>query len=105
MLALRKFIKTIGVMRIIVNYAYIQSMKARLNLTIDETLLSRIKSYSEIKKVSISELVEQYFYSISKPNKQENIIDMVEKLSPPKLDINLDLKEAFYLDQGSKYGF
>jgi len=42
-------------------------MKARLNLTIDETLLARIKSYSENKKVSISELVEQYFYSISKP--------------------------------------
>ena len=69
-------------------------MKARLILTIDETLLSRIKSYSEKKKVSISELVEQYFYSISKPTSHQNIIDMVEKLDPPQFDANLDLKKG-----------
>ena len=92
-------------MRIIKIYAYICFMKARLNLTIDETLLSRIKSYAENKKVSISELVEQYFYSISKPAKHENIIDMVEKLNPPKFDVNLDLKKSFYEEQANKYGF
>jgi len=80
-------------------------MKARLNLTIDETLLARIKAYSEDKKISISELVEQYFYHISKPIKHQNIIDMVEKLNPPKLDVNLDLKKEFYEDQANKYGF
>lgn len=80
-------------------------MKARLNLTIDKTLLARIKSYSEDKKISISELVEQYFYSISKPTRGQNIIDMVEKLSPPALDVNLDLKKEFYEDQARKYGF
>lgn len=80
-------------------------MKARLNLTIDKTLLARIKSYSEDKKISISELVEQYFYSISKPVKRQNIIDMVEKLNPPALDDNLDLKKEFYEDQANKYGF
>jgi len=80
-------------------------MKARLNLTIDESLLSRIKSYSESKKVSISELVEQYFHSISKPVKQQNIVDMVEKLNPPKFNVNADLKKDFYEEQASKYGF
>lgn len=77
----------------------------RLNLTIDETLLSRIKSYSESKKVSISELVEQYFHSISKPAKHQNIIDMVEKLKPAKFNVNADLKKDFYEEQASKYGF
>ena len=80
-------------------------MKARLNLTIDKALLARIKSYSDEKKISISELVEQYFLSISKPNRQQNIIDMVEKLNPSKIDGNLDLKEGFYEDQANKYGF
>lgn len=79
-------------------------MKARLNLTIDETLLARIKSYSENKKVSISELVEQYFVSISKPAKQKSIIDMVEQLSSPKFDVNVDLKKGFYEEQAGKYG-
>lgn len=86
-------------------YAYICYMKARLNLTIDETLLSRIKSYSESKKISISELVEQYFHNISKPAKQQNIIDMVEKLKPAKFNVNVDLKKDFYEEQASKYGF
>ncbi|HMI03077.1 MAG TPA: DUF6364 family protein [Pedobacter sp.] len=80
-------------------------MKARLNLTIDEGLLSRIKSYSESKKVSISELVEQYFNSISKPARHENIIDMVEKLNPVKFNVNADLKKDFYEEQAGKYGF
>ena len=79
-------------------------MKARLNLTIDETLLTRIKAYSENKKISISELVEQYFKSISKPARQKNILDMVEGLNPPKFDINADLKKSFYENQSDKYG-
>ena len=79
-------------------------MKARLNLTIDETLLARIKSYSENKKVSISELVEQYFVSISKPAKQKSIIDLVEQLNTPKFDVNVDLKKGFYEEQAGKYG-
>lgn len=80
-------------------------MKAKLNLTIDEALLSRMKAYSESNKISISELVERYFYSLSKPARQQNIIDMVEKLRPAKFDVNADLKQGFYEDQGSKYGF
>lgn len=80
-------------------------MKAKLNLTIDKALLSQIKAYSESKKVSISELVERYFYSISKPARPQNIIDMVEKLKPAKFDVNADLKQGFYEDQADKYGF
>nr|WP_068890470.1 DUF6364 family protein [Pedobacter panaciterrae] len=80
-------------------------MKAKLNLTIDETLLSRIKTYSESNKVSISELVEQYFRSISKPKRHENIIDMVEKLKPAKLNVNADLKAGFQEEQAGKYDF
>ena len=80
-------------------------MKARLNLTIDETLLSRIKKYSESNKISISELVEQYFKSISKPVKKESIIDIVERLKPTKFNVDADLKQHFYEDQAGKYGF
>ena len=57
------------------------------------------------QKTSISELVEQYFHSISKPAKHQNIIDMVEKLKPAKFNVNADLKKDFYEEQASKYGF
>lgn len=80
-------------------------MKARLNLTIDENLLSRIKAYSASNKISVSELVEQYFKSISKPVKQQNLIQIVEKLKPAKFNVNVDLKQDFYEEQADKYGF
>jgi hypothetical protein len=80
-------------------------MKARLNLTIDESLLSRIKAYSASNKISVSELVEQYFKSISKPVKGQNLIQMVEKLKPAKFNVNADLKQDFYEEQAGKYGF
>jgi hypothetical protein len=80
------------------------TMKAKLNLTIDESLLARIKTYSEEKKVSISELVERYFTSLDKPAREHNIIEMVEKLKPAKFDVNVDLKNKYYEDQAGKYG-
>lgn len=85
-------------------YAYFCFMKAKLNLTIDETLLSRVKIYAEINKISVSELVERYFYNIAKPEREQNIIDMVEKLKPAKFDVNADLKNMFYEEQSGKYG-
>lgn len=80
-------------------------MKARLNLTIDNTLLENIKGYALKQQTSISELVENYFKSITKPSKRKNIISMVEKLDKPVIDTQADLKELYYQDKAKKYGF
>ncbi len=80
-------------------------MKARLNLTIDNDLLSSMKAYANKKQISISELVEGYFKGITKPAKRKNIIDLVEKLSVPDIDRTADLKDSFYKNQAKKYGF
>lgn len=57
-------------------------MKVRLNLTIEDDLLNKIKRYAASKQVSVSELVEEYFKTIAKPKKQKNsIIDLVEKIT------------------------
>jgi len=81
-------------------------MKARLNITIDDTLLSNIKVYAARNNKSVSELVEDYFRNISKPSKRKNILQLVDKLDTPSLEINdTNLKESFYLDQAKKYGF
>jgi Family of unknown function (DUF6364) len=80
-------------------------MKARLNLTIDDNLLSSMKAYSNKKQISISELVEGYFKNLTKPSRRKNIIDLVEKLSAPDIDGSSDLKEMFYQNQEKKYGF
>ena len=81
-------------------------MKERLNITIEDSLLSSIKIYAAKNNKSVSELVENYFKSISKPAKRKNILQLVDKLdTPSNIDVIADLKESFYLDQAKKYGF
>lgn len=87
-------------------YTYIRFMKARVNLTIEERLLSEIKSYAAEKQVSISELVEDYFKQLTKPAKRPTIFDMVKNLDiKEKFEDIPDLKKAYYEDNAAKYGF
>jgi hypothetical protein len=92
-------------MRINKKYAYIYCMKTRLNLTIDEDLLSQIKAYAAKKHESISELVEAYFKNLVRPAKRKNIIQLVEELKRPKIDKEADLKDLYFKEQAGKYGF
>ena len=80
-------------------------MKTRVNLTIDDELLTRIKAYAASKGASVSELVEHYFKSVTKPPRHKNIIELIEQLTPPPIDKDADLKEQFYQQQAGKYGF
>jgi hypothetical protein len=80
-------------------------MKARLNLTIDESLLSNMKAYATKQHTSVSELVEGYFKNVTKPAKRKSIIDLVESLATPQISVEADLKDLFYKEQSKKYGF
>ncbi len=80
-------------------------MKTRLNLTIDDHLLTSMKTFAEKHRVSVSELVENYFRSVTKPARRKNIVQLIDKLEKPVIDPKADLKEKFYKDQSSKYGF
>ena len=57
-------------------------MKERLNLTIDGALLEAMKVYAASKEMSVSELVECYFRSVTKPVQRNNILDLVARLDP-----------------------
>jgi hypothetical protein len=80
-------------------------MKVRINLTIDDIILNKIKRYAENKKMSVSELVETYFKNLTKSGKKKSIIELVEGLKKPSIPSGKDLKKAFYEDQAGKYGF
>ena len=70
-------------MRMILIYAYIcAAMKERLNLTIDATLLEAMKAYAVSKEMSVSELVECYFRTVTRPIQQNNILDLMDRLEP-----------------------
>ncbi|HEY9197261.1 MAG TPA: DUF6364 family protein [Mucilaginibacter sp.] len=80
-------------------------MKAKLNLTVDNKLLSATKVYAKRKHTSVSALVEDYFKTIIKAPRRESILDLVEQLTPPIIDVNTDLKELYHQNQAKKYGF
>jgi uncharacterized protein DUF6364 len=80
-------------------------MKERLNLTIDGELLNAMKAYAAKKQVSVSELVEGYFRTLTKPVQRKSILDLVDQLKKPAISDKADLKGLYYKEQGEKYGF
>lgn len=92
-------------MRMNLIYAYIYSMKARLNLTIENKLLEEVKVYATKRQQSVSELVEGYFKKITKPSKRKNILDLIDKLEKPNLTQDANLKDLYYTENAKKYGF
>lgn len=79
-------------------------MKERLNLTIEKGLLEAMKVYAARKKLSVSELVEAYIKRVTRPAQRKSVLDLVDQLKKPAIDPKADLKEAFYKEQGEKYG-
>jgi hypothetical protein len=80
-------------------------MKDRLNLTIDGKLLEAVKNYAAGKQISVSEMVQSYFKSVTRPVRRKNILDLVDKLERPVIDPAVNLKDLFYKEQEKKYGF
>lgn len=91
-------------MRINSNNAYLCIMKTRLNLTIEENLLQRMKAYASRKHISLSELVEGYFEKIVQPVKRKSIVDIVEKMKTPPVPAGKDLVGDYYDDLEKKHG-
>jgi hypothetical protein len=93
--------------RLFLKNAYICFMKAKINITIEERLLQKIKVYAQKRKISVSGIVEDYFETLLLPvHKKKNILDMVAQLNPdPKVVQESYNKEPFYEDQRKKYGF
>jgi hypothetical protein len=73
-------------------------MKERLNLTIDAELVESMKAYAAGKQMSVSELVESYFRTVTRQMPRTNILDMVDQLEKPAFDTNADLKELYYIE-------
>ncbi|MFL5742612.1 MAG: DUF6364 family protein [Flavisolibacter sp.] len=80
-------------------------MKTRLNITIEENLLNSAKRYAAKKQTSLSQLIELYLKSLTRPGRKKNIIQLMDSLPKPKIDLTKDLKESYYQDQKAKYGF
>ena len=79
-------------------------MKTRVNLTIEDSILKNTKLYAEKKGTSVSELVEDFFKSITQPKKRSNLFKLIDELPAPNIDPEADLKELYYKEKAKKYG-
>lgn len=73
----------------------INTMKARLNLTIEQTLLEEVKKIAAQKKTSVSELVEEYFKVITKP-KRKSLLEVLDELPKISIDANKNLGDLYF---------
>ncbi len=89
-------------MRINNIYTYLHSvipnetMKSRLNITIDAPLLEEVKKVAAKQNTSVSELVENYFLSLVKPSKGKSFVDVLDALPKVNVPENKKLKDLYY---------
>lgn len=81
----------------------LNTMKARLNITIEQSLLDQVKKFAAQKNTSVSELVESYFKTITKP-KKESLVDLIRSLPKPIIADDRDLIKEYYEAKRKKYG-
>jgi hypothetical protein len=79
-------------------------MKAKLNLTIEEDILQKMKKYASRQKTSISEIVEDYFKTISVQKGAKSLVEMIDNLPKPNIDDDINFKEEYYKAKTTKYG-
>jgi hypothetical protein len=80
-------------------------MKERLNLTIDAELVESMKAYAAGKQMSVSELVESYFRSATRPLQRKNIVDLVDELEEtPVTTETANWKGSHKQEMRAKYG-
>ena len=80
-------------------------MKKRLNITVDGALMEQAKRYAAKNNSSLSQLVEMYFKSLTRPNRTKNAIEFLKTLPTPKKAVSGDLKEQYFEKEKKKYGF
>lgn len=79
-------------------------MKSKLNITIDEDILSQMKRHAIQQNRSISEIVEHYFRGILSPKTKGSFVEMIDELPKPTNLGSGNLKEEYYKNKAEKYG-
>lgn len=84
-------------------------MKKRLNITVNEDLIDRIKKYADIRETSVSSIVAEHFEELLKQrpafSKEMSLVDYVKTL--PKSEVTypkgFDFKKEYYKAKSKRY--
>lgn len=80
-------------------------MKTKLSLSLDTELIEKAKTYAKSKKLSLSQLIENYLkkLTIEHPDTETAVSNLEAMSGIVKLDEELDYKKSFGEHQISKY--
>ncbi len=74
---------------------YTATMKARLNITIEASLLNEVKKFAAKRNTSVSEMVENYFRTITKP-KRKKLSEILDELPRINIPANKKLSDLYF---------
>ncbi|WP_133551869.1 DUF6364 family protein [Algoriphagus boseongensis] len=83
-------------------------MKKKLNITIEEKLLDKIKAYAESQERSVSDLVQEHFESLLKPRplfpKGMTLIEFMKSLPKSQVEFpeEINWKEEYRKSRGAE---
>ena len=82
-------------------------MKNKLNITIDKSLIIKMRQFAARNNTSVSGLVEEYFKKlVSRPSpKKENFLEIIARLPKPDANFEQVSVEDYYKKREKKYGF
>lgn len=84
-------------------------MKKKLNLTIEENLLDKIKQYAEQHETSVSNLVPEHFKTLIKPPATlpngMTLVEYMKSLPKSKMEFpdGMNWKDEYYKAKAKKY--
>lgn len=78
-------------------------MKAKLNLTIDESLLYKVKRIAKERKSSVSQIVEEFFRNFVHTPTRESFVDLIDSLPEISYEEG-DLTKKYMEENAGKYG-
>jgi len=85
------------------------AMKKRLNITVREDLVRKMKKYADLRETSISNLVEEHFEELLKHtstlSKEMSLVEFVKTLPKSKADFPpaFDFKKEYYKIKSKEY--
>lgn len=86
-------------------------MKKKLNITIEENLLEKIKAYADSKDRSVSDLVQEHFETLLKPRPTlpngMTLVEYMKSLPKSKIEFpeGMDWKDEYYRAKAKKWGY
>lgn len=71
----------------------------------DSALVEQAKRYAARNRSSLSQLIEVYFKSLTRPAHKKTAIDLLKELPKPKKLVIDNIKEDYFSRRKNKYGF